>query len=178
MSIVEKRYAEALLKVSPDRKWLDRSLSDLKIVTYTYTDNSDLKKFLINPEIKTEAKKKAVIKIFDNGLHPHLLNFILLLIDKGRISLLPDILNEYVYLSNKQKNILDIKIISVKVLKSEQIEQIENKYKKLYNANSVRSTIEINQDIIGGIIIEVGDKVFDGSIRSQLLNLKKHLQIS
>lgn len=175
MPLVEKRYAEALLKLSDDKDWLDKSLASLKFVTNIYVVNLDFKAFLISPQVKATDKKDVLKKLLTAKLETKFINFLLLLIDKGRIQNLPVILTEYVILVNKAKNILEIEIISAEKIGTEQVKKIEKKYKKLYKTDKIKSIVKIDKSLIGGLKILIGDKVYDNSIKTQLANLKQSL---
>jgi F-type H+-transporting ATPase subunit delta len=178
MPLIEKRYAEALLKLSDSKNWIEDSLKGLKSISDLYSTNPDLKAFLNSPEIKSSWKKDALKKILVDKFDKNLINFILFLIDKGRIKNLPTILEEYILLSNKAKNILEIEIITSEQIAIEQIMKIENKYKKLLNTTVIKSKSTVDKSLIGGVKIIIGDKIYDNSIKAQLLRLRTSLNMA
>jgi F-type H+-transporting ATPase subunit delta len=178
MALIENRYAEALLKLSIDENNIDKSLLNLKNIVEVYNNNLELKKFLNSPKIKIIDKKEVIKKIFNSDFEKTVINFILLLLDKGRIKFLPTILEEYIKLINIFKNDLEIIIISAIKLSNEQIKRIELKIKKHFNTTSINSKTKIDKSLIGGVKIIIGDKIYDYSIKYQLENLKNNLKIS
>lgn len=177
MPLIAKRYAEALLILSDEKSWFERSLDNLKAITKAYLDTLDLRNMLDSPEIKIHEKKTLIAKIFNN-FDKQVVNFVLLLIDKGRINFLPHILDEYIILTNKLKKVLDIEIISSEKLTPDQIKNIENKYKKLYNENKINSIQTIDKSLIGGVKVIIGDKIYDDSIKSHLQKLKTIINLT
>ncbi|MEN8906332.1 MAG: ATP synthase F1 subunit delta [Clostridiales bacterium] len=178
MPLVERRYAEALLKLSDRKVWIDKSLNNLKNVVSIYKSCDDLKLFLNSPKVKNIDKKEVMTKVLAKKFDKKFINFIHLLIDKGRINILPTILNEYIILSNKAKNIMDIEIISSEKLTLDQTKKIETKFKKICNTSNIKSNSKIDKSLIGGVKIIVGDKIYDNSIKGQLLNLKNSLKFT
>lgn len=173
MSLIEKRYAEALVDISVQKGMIDAYQEEFKDLVDLYNTHSDLKLLLINPQIKAEAKKELITKLYKNKMKTELLNFVLLLIDKGRIKFLPSILDEYIQLANKHKNILDMTIISAAPLEDTQINALKEKYKALYNSSAVKANIEVDSSLIGGVKVRIGDKVIDGTVKGRLDSLKQ-----
>jgi F-type H+-transporting ATPase subunit delta len=175
MPLVEKRYAEALIGSAIQKKQIDEIFSELSEVVTFFSTIDTFKFFLINPEIKAPVKKTALKKILDNKSNPIILNFIMLLIDKNRISFLPGILDEFKILMDRFKNSINIKIYTAIPLDKKQVSQIEQKYKSMFNALMVNSSVTTDKELLGGIRVLVGDKVFDASIKGKLESLKEHL---
>lgn len=176
MPLIEKRYAEALVGLSAQNGAIDEYRQELQVVVDLFNSLQDFKLFLLNPEVKTEVKKTVVKNVFDGKAKKELVNFLLLLLDKGRISNLPGILVEYVKSADKIRNILDMTIISSAPLEDRQISNILEKYKHLYNATNANVVLEIDQSLIGGVKVRIGDKVIDGSVRGRLESLRELLQ--
>ncbi len=168
MPLIEKRYAEALINLSVQMKEIDTFEQDFQSIVDIFNDQEDFRFFLLSPEISTEVKKGALKEVFDGNVKPELLNFLMLVLDKGRIKFLPGIFEEFVSLADKEKNVLSMTIISTSPLSEDQIKIIKDKYREIYNASSVKATLEIDDGILGGIKIKIGDEVVDGSIKGRL----------
>lgn len=169
MPLIEKRYAQALLELSAgDIYNVKQEFSKL---VETYNDNTDLRGFLLDPRIKPDNKQALLKNVFSGELSKNMLNFLLLLISKQRIRHIPQIFEQFVHLTGQMANVLDIKIITVEPLNEAQLNGIKEKFKKIYSANGVNATEIIDESLIGGIKVVIGDKVYDGSIKGRIESL-------
>lgn len=175
MPLVEKRYAEALLKFSLENNSFDASINDFNIITDAYTNSFDLQNYLTNPKINKTEKKDLISKLFKENISEPMIRFVKLIIDKDRIKLLPEMFKEYLTLADKHRNSLNIDIYTALELDSKQVKALEKKYKQQYNKSRIRSKIIVDESLIGGIKVVIGDKVYDGSIKGQLEKLKNIL---
>ncbi|MCR4437118.1 MAG: F0F1 ATP synthase subunit delta [Clostridiales bacterium] len=172
MPLVEKRYAEALIGISEKNGEIDAYQEDLQEITSLFNQDEEFRFFLLNPEIAVSSKKAVVEKLWEGAIRKEVLNFLKLILDKDRVKYLPGILEEYIRLADKRKNILSITIFSAAPLEPMQIEKIKAKYKQLYNASDVKVETKVDETLVGGIRVQAGDKVVDGTIKGRLASLK------
>jgi len=175
MPLVDRRYAEALIDISVQNKEIDAYQQDFQYIVDVFNKQEDFKFFLLSPEINADIKKDTLKKLFDGSIKPELLKFLMLLLDKGRIKFLPGMFDEFVNMADKKRNILSITIVSTSPLSATQISAIKEKYRKVYNASSVKAANEIDLDLIGGIKVKIGDEVIDGSIKGRFEDLRNLL---
>ena len=172
MPLVEKRYAEALFNVSLSTGNIEKFQQQLKTIVEIYNTQEDYKFFFLNPEVTKDIKKDTLLKIFTGNIEIELLNFLMLLVDKGRTAFIPGIYTEFVELADKMKNVLYISITSASPIDENQINSIKEKYRKLYNSSYVKADLNIDKSLIGGIKVQIGDKVIDSSVKSRLESIK------
>jgi F-type H+-transporting ATPase subunit delta len=110
--------------------------------------------------------------IFTDNLNDIFLRFIQLLLEKERIKNLDGILREYILMASKAIKKLNIKVISSIKLDDDIIEKIKSKYRALYKANTVEVESIIDNSILGGIKLVIGDTVIDSSLKGRLESLK------
>jgi F-type H+-transporting ATPase subunit delta len=175
MPLIEKRYAEALIGLSVQNNTIDDYRQELLVIADLYRNQQDFRLFLLNPKVKTEIKKAVISKAFSGKIKQELVNFLSLLLDKGRIKNLPGIFAEYLKAADKIKNTLNITIISAAPLEDKQVNSIVEKYKLLYNSTSANLLKEIDKTLIGGVKVKIGDKVVDGTITGRLQGLRNVL---
>ena len=170
MSAIEKRYAVALmdaLKVKDEQLKADKDLAE---IAYMFNNNLQFKKILLDPRLEPRLKSDVVKEIFvDNN--PMLVSFISLLIDKNRIKYIDGISKEYSELARNKNNEIKLKIISATGLTDDEINGITDKYKKVYNAANVSYEQFIDESVIGGVKVIIGNKVYDGTVKTQLNNM-------
>jgi F-type H+-transporting ATPase subunit delta len=171
MASIDKRYAEALVDVAELNGSLDAAQSELGIFVELYDKQPEFVRFFISPEIGKEEKKITLKSIF-NEPESITLTFIQLLIDKDRFKNLPGIYKEYVDLAEKRKRVLNLKIRSFASIDEAHLDKIKEKYMKEYNASDLKTTISIEPALLGGIVVQIGDRVIDGSIKSRLNGLR------
>jgi len=170
MAAIERRYAKALidaLKSKEDKIKVDTELTELANL---FNNNDQFKKTLLDPRIEPKIKTGVVREIFSQT-NPMFISFISLLIDKNRIGYLDGISKEYSKLTQIMNNELFIKIISASSLDEAEINGISDKYRKVYNASTVKYELAVDESLLGGVKVIVGNKVYDGSVRTRLRNM-------
>lgn len=172
MPLVDRRYAEALADAAEEKNILEDTQKDLAVFTEIYNNDSEVKKFFLTPEVEMNYKKNIVKNIFKDNQQSLLLPFIQLLIDKGRIKNIPGIYKEFISIADKRKNVLHLEIRTATAIDNAQLNRLKEKYRKEYKATDVKANVTVEPELLGGIVIQIGDKVIDGSIRGRLQGLK------
>ena len=141
----------------------------LKDISNTYIINKEFKNLLLNPCITNTEKLDIIKEIFPEYCkNSTFSNFLSELLNKKRIDIIENISDEYSKMFNSIKKELDIKIIVASELNKNQIDDIVNKYKEMYNASIVNYTIELDENIIGGVKVIIGNTIYDSTINTQL----------
>lgn len=168
MSVVTNRYIQALLelpKSEEENKMLEKELKDLSKVI---SSNKELEKVLIDPRIESNLKVEIIKEIFPEYTDAKFVNLVKLLVKEGRINLIQEISEQYEKANQEKQKILNIKIIAACKLEEKQIEAIVEKYKTMYKVNTIKYEIKIDESLLGGVKIMVGNKIYDGSVETQL----------
>lgn len=172
MPLVDRRYAEALADAAEEKNALEATKEDLAVFTGMYNTEAEVKKFFMAPEIEMNDKKNIVKNIFKDNQQSLLLPFLQLLIDKGRIRNISGIYKEFVAIADKRKKVLHIEIRTAAAIDDKQLDRLKEKYGKEYNATDVKANVTVEPELLGGIIVQIGDKVIDGSLKGRLQGLK------
>jgi F-type H+-transporting ATPase subunit delta len=168
-------YAEALLELANSNDSLKETTNDMNIVSQFLVNSSDLKKFLGNPLITREAKKNVIKDILGEQINPKTLTFLMLLVDRGRISLLDTVAQRFLELSYKTEKIEIAKITSSIQLSADQQKSIAEKLKTITGAKQIKLALKVDPALIGGFTVEIGSKLIDTSIRGQLKQISNLL---
>jgi F-type H+-transporting ATPase subunit delta len=168
-------YAEALLELANSNESLKETTNDMNIVSQFLVNSTDLKKFLGNPLITREAKKNVIKDILGEQVNAKTLTFLMLLVDRGRISLLDTIAQRFLELSYKNERIEIAKITSSIQLSAEQQKNIAEKLKTITGAKQIKLALKVDPALIGGFTVEIGSKLIDTSIRGQLKQISNLL---
>ena len=160
-------YAQAIFEHSEE--WTE----DLRQVV-AVIKQPNVAKLIDSPKLAYRKKAEAFIGLFKGEIQKKTTNFLRVLGEAKRLSLLPDILNEYQKLEAKKNKLNDVLITSAFELSKTQEEQIEGLLKERYGKN-LSTRVEVNKNLIGGLTIKSGDEVIDLSTKGKLLKLKKQI---
>jgi len=160
-------YAQAIFEHSEE--WTE----DLRQVV-AVIKQPNVAKLIDSPKLAYKEKAEAFIGLFRGEIQKKTTNFLRVLGEAKRLSLLPEILSEYQKLVAKKNKLSDVLITSAFELSEVQAEQIEGLLKERYGKN-LSTRVEINKNLIGGLTIKSGDEVIDLSTKGKLLKLKKQI---
>jgi F-type H+-transporting ATPase subunit delta len=172
---IVKPYAEALMSVAVNHGLIERINQDVSFLLDLLEESKQLNDFLANPLIKAEAKKTVLRQITATQVHPYVLNFLMLLVDHRRISWLQGICQQYQALLREFNRIVLAEAIAPTELTEKQKEAIAQKVKQMTGAKQVELKTRIDPDLLGGLIVKVGSRVIDLSLRGQLRRLANSL---
>ncbi|HPI51555.1 MAG TPA: ATP synthase F1 subunit delta [Smithellaceae bacterium] len=175
ISNISKRYARAFFDIAGEEQKLEQYYNELHQFSSVIAQNKDLGGFLANPIFEQESKKKVLEKIIGKlSLSPMTINFLKLLIDKKRIDILPDIETCYRQLMDETLQKVRVTVKTAFPLSGEMQSYITSSLKKM-TGRTVDVTVENDKNLLGGIVIGVGDTLYDGSIKNQLNNMRNLL---
>ncbi|MGL4730199.1 MAG: F0F1 ATP synthase subunit delta [Clostridium sp.] len=180
---LDRRYAQALYDVCEKNNILEETLEDLKSIVESMEECEELRKIIEHPQIHRPEKKAIFKKLFKDEVSEELLSFLILLIDKDRILYLKEKYNQFRLIYFERHNMVEVLVRTAIPLTDEQRntlkEKLENKYKK-----EIILSEKVDESLLGGMIIKVGDDVIDGTVKSrisamkQLMNDKQDIKIN
>lgn len=177
MSRAAIRYAKAILQHANDVKVVDEVFGDMKTVQQTIDASKELRLVLKSPIIKAEDKKQALLKIFaDQSNTTH--GLIELLVDKKRSDILGQVATSYVDLYNESKGVKVAHVTTAVPLSSGLEQTVLNKVKELTGSERVTLENTVDETIIGGFILRVGDIQYNASIANKLGKIKREFSKS
>lgn len=167
---IEMTYGNALLLAANETQKVDIILKEISEVLDVFQREKELYSFFINPTIAGKEKKAVIGKIFSGQVCEEILNFLYVLIDKGRMRHFPKIVKTYIDLVDREEGCAIGVIYSVKPLNEEQLKQFEEKTGKLIK-EKVKLKNKIDASLIGGIKILIDGKIIDASFKRRLKDL-------
>ena len=170
--VVAMRYAQAAFYIAREKGRLDKWRRDLDMVARLAEDGEVLA-FLENPKIHYDDKVKLLTGQLGD-LDPLALNLIYLLIAKGRIGMIGEIVREYQQLLNSHRGIEQAEVTTAVPLSDEDAARLKIRLGEIVGKEIVLKT-RVNPGLISGMVARVGDKLIDGSTRSKLNTLKREL---
>lgn len=136
--------------------------------------SADLSGFLAAPEHSLDEKKQLLRQVFEDMLDPFTLSFLGLLLEQGKLGLAADIGATARDMLIRWRDMLTVRITTAAPLAAEEEESLLNMLKERYGKEILLEKA-VDTKLIGGAVLRIGDKLFDGSIVSQLAALKKDL---
>lgn len=173
--LISGTYGEALFQLAVEENKEDQFLEETLALKELLAGNEEFSDLMNHPKISKEEKMEVLKNVFENRISDELTGFLLLILQKDRYTEIDSILDFFIAKVKEHKGIGTAYVTTAVSLKDEQKKEIE---KKLLETTSYRE-VEINyaQDeaLIGGMVIRIGDRVVDSSIRTKLERLTKEL---
>lgn len=174
-TLIADRYSDALVEIAKEGKLtFDKIDTDLKLINDTLIQSKDLNEVLINPLVSLDDKKEIIEKVFTGDIDTLIINFLKVIVDKGRFSTFADIVNSFKKALDSVNNISRIRVTSAVEMTEDAKNKLKNKLEARMKKNVILD-IEINSEIIAGLIIEIGDNVVDMSLKHKLEDLSKNI---
>jgi len=170
------RYARALLDVANTESDPERAEQELAAFVDLVRANPDLERALANPVVSA-ADKRAIVQQVLERLKPTtpVGKLLLLLASRGRLALLPDLLDVYRERLMEYRNVLSAEVTTAAPLSPERAEQLQQ---RLANATgrTITMTTKVDASIIGGVVTRIGGTVYDGSVATRLAKVRDRLE--
>jgi F-type H+-transporting ATPase subunit delta len=172
---IAEPYAQALMSLAKESDLVDRISEDVNSLLNLMKESDDLRICLTNPLFKAEQKKAVIGQLAGDQLHPYTRNFLMLLVDRGRIIFSEKIFQQFQELVRQLNQTVLAQVSTAVPLSEEQQESIRQKVLTITQARQVELDIKVEPDLIGGVIIRVGSQVIDVSLRGQLRQIGMRL---
>ncbi|MBI3814725.1 MAG: ATP synthase F1 subunit delta [Nitrospinae bacterium] len=167
-NIVAKRYAKAVSDVIKGKVSIDRFASDLRTISGMIEASRELKNIFYNPAIAIKFKEGILSSLIDRvNPDPVVRNFLFLILRKNRIKYINRITVALEELSDRIMNRVRVKIKTAFKLDEKEVEVIKNRFAEATNRDAILD-IQVDTELIGGIVAQIGSTVLDGSIKNQL----------
>lgn len=167
-------YAEALYEAASEASAVPAVASDLAAFAGSVEESAELRAVLSSPQVDSAAKRSVVEGVAE-GAHPLVLNFLRVLSDRGRLAELVEIADAFATRVSRAENRLDVEAVTAVPLPDDLRERIIEQIGQKTGAQ-VRLTATVDPDIVGGLLLRVGESVVDGSVRHRLEELRRTLR--
>jgi F-type H+-transporting ATPase subunit delta len=171
---VARRYAAALLDVSRKQNTLDAAQTEIKQVAAKVAETGALRALLAQPLVTQERKKQVIQNEFGAIVAPQTLAFLNLLVDKRRITLLPEVAAEFERMVRDVKNIAFATATTAVPLSSEQLAALERSL-EARTGKDIELKADVDPSLMGGVLVRIGDTVLDGTVKGNLERLREQL---
>lgn len=174
ISSISSRYVKVLFDLDRSKGYLTNRLDDFTLIINILKNNPKLVKFLKSPQVTLKDKITVLQNAFKENFDQTLLQFLSYLIQKGRLSYLEHIANEYRLLVNKYFGKWEATIITAIPLDQDSETKLLNKLENMFH-KKIHLNKTINPKIIGGAILMIANEMLDWSVAGRLRKLKDHL---
>jgi len=171
---VVRRYAAALLETAWAQNAVELVESDLGLLAYTFQANPELKDALLNPLLPTSRKQEIVKRIFAGRISDLTISYTNLLIDKRREEAILRTEEEFVLLANERRGLVQALAVSAVPLSADETDALVGRLTAL-TGKKVTLTTQVDPSLIGGVLVRVGDRVLDGTVKGHLDRLRNDL---
>jgi F-type H+-transporting ATPase subunit delta len=168
-----RRYAEAAFEIAQADGTLDEWLRDLKLAADAVGQPA-VERLLANPAVAVAVRVQAADDALGKRIADKTLNLVRLLIRRRRIELLPQVARRYEELYERQKGIVRATITSAAPLDDAELQAIQSRLSQM-TGGTLRTDVSVDPSLLGGVIVRIGDRMIDGSVRGRLERLRNRI---
>lgn len=172
-TVIARRYANALFELARDKGELDRVEQELNRIVETLERVPGLQEWLAAPAVDAEQKKALFAEHF-TGLSDWTKNLLFLLLDRGRQGLISRIAEEFKHLADDARGVAEAVVTSALPLTEREKEELANVFQKRLG-KKLRISNVVDSDLLGGLIVRIGDRLYDGSLKTKLIRFRQKL---
>jgi F-type H+-transporting ATPase subunit delta len=173
-SAVGNRYAFALFQLAKERNLLDQLEDELRVVREVVSQNSDLNRVLKSKKLLISEKKQLITNAF-SAVNPYVLNTLLILVDRHREENIIQMVDHFIQLANDERGIAEAKVITTRPLTETESEALATKFAAKVGKKTLRIENTVDSNLLGGIKVQIGNRIFDGSLQGKLERLEHQL---
>ena len=173
--LISKTYGDALFELAVEKDKVDVLLEEIQQLKGVLSENEDFGRLMNHPKIIKEEKIQVAKNVFEGRLSEELLGFLTIIITKDRYKDIDAILDYFVAEVKRYKGIGVATVTTAVPLKEEQCKRIEQKLLDTTEYTQMEMHYHLDETLIGGMVVRIGDRVVDSSIKTKLSELQKDL---
>lgn len=167
------RYAKSLLDLAVEQKSVPATLQDVQLIDATLRGSREFAAVLKSPVIKADQKNAVIDAVLGTKMSPLTRAFVKLLTTKGREGTLGEMASAFMEQYRVMNHISQVKLVTASPVSEQFKETIRQKVAAAMPGQSIELTTEIRPELIGGFVLEMGDKLVDASIKRDLNDVRK-----
>lgn len=165
-------YGDALFELAMEEGKIREMREEAETLRQIFLENEELSHILIHPEMDKKAKIALLETIFKGKCSDGMMGFLILTVEKGRQGDILSIFEHFIRKSKEEEGIGEVMVVSAVKLPPKEKKTIEDRILSLTPYESLEITYQVDESLIGGLVIRIGDRVVDSSIRTKLQNMK------
>jgi F-type H+-transporting ATPase subunit delta len=166
-------YARSLFEIAKEHDKLDRVHDELNEFADALEESRELQVFFFSPHFSSEEKKEGIARIVED-CDEHFVRFLELLAERHRVPVLPRIRRTFNELWAEENKLLEVEITSAVELDKSRVKEIGKKIEE-HTGRRIELKAEVDPDVLGGLVMRVGNMVLDASVRGRLEKLRKEV---
>jgi len=170
--VIADRYARALMMSCPDLATIERVKDEIVLLRQTWLISRDTRDFLMNPKIPPKIKISVLERALSDRLSPVIMRLLALLIEKHRQNIIPDIADQYTEATDRVRGVEHADVTVATPLPPDTQKILLDAIQR-FSTRDVEVTMRIDPGIIGGVIIRLGDRVIDGSLKRRFNEIRR-----
>ena len=174
--LVSKTYGDALFAVALESNRMDEFFEAVKVVADLLRTNEEFGKLMNHPKITKEDKVKIVEETFGSRIPKEITGIMTLLVTKGRAEAILSVFDYFINLVKEEKKIGSASVTTAVSLTDAQKAKVEQKLLDTTKYESFEMNYSVDESLIGGMVIRIGDRVVDSSIKTKLYELSRDLR--
>ncbi len=174
MNEIAERYGAGLFELAKEENKVEEYMNSIQSLKDIFKENPDLTTFFLSIKISKDEKKQLIDKVFNQSLEHDLINFLKLIIDKGRVSYLSEIFDCFIGQCEEDLGIQHAKVISARKLSQEDLNSIGNTLVSKTNKRIILENV-VDPNVIAGIKVIMGNNVTDITMKTKLENMRNTL---
>ena len=174
--LVSKTYGDALFAVALEENRMDEFFEAVKVVADILRTNDEFGKLMNHPKITKEDKVKIVEETFGSRIPKEITGIMTLLVTKGRAESILSVFEYFIDLVKEEKKIGSANVTTAVALTDAQKAKVEQKLLDTTKYESFEMNYSVDESLIGGMVIRIGDRVVDSSIKTKLYELSRELR--
>lgn len=173
--LISKTYGDALFELAVEKNKVDVLFGEIEQLKGVLSENDEFGRLMNHPKIIKEEKIQVAKNVFEGRISDELLGFIMIIISKDRYKDIDAILDYFIAEVKRYKGIGVATVTTAVPLKEEQCRKIEQKLLDTTQYTTMEMHYDLDKSLIGGMVIRIGDRVVDSSIKTKLNELQKEL---
>jgi F-type H+-transporting ATPase subunit delta len=173
--LVENVYGDALFELAKEENKVDEFFEEVTGLIQVLSENPDLTKMMTHPHISKEEKLQTVETVFKGKISDEIIGLMRMVVEKDHFGQMKDIFEYFVSSVKEFKNIGVCYISTPLELSDQKKKEVENRLLETTKYETLETHYKIDKDLIGGMVIRIGDRVVDSSIRTKIYNLSREL---
>ncbi|OPX04508.1 F0F1 ATP synthase subunit delta [Geobacillus sp. LEMMY01] len=172
--VIAKRYASALFQIALEQGKLDRIEEDVRAVRQALAENGEFLSLLSYPKLSLDQKKALIREAFA-GVSTPVQNTLLLLLERHRFGLVPELAEQFLALVDDARGIAKAVAYSARPLTDEELRALSDVFAQKVGKQTLEIENIIDPELIGGVKLRIGNRIYDGSVSGQLERIRRQL---
>lgn len=172
---VSKTYGDALFDLALELDKVDTFYQEIQELQNVFREEEDLTRLLYHPEVIKEEKLSFIENVFSGRISEEIMGFLCIIIQKDRAKDIPDIFDYFIHRIKEHKGIGIAYVTSAVPLSESQKKRLTDKLLATTSYHTFEMNYHVDGSVLGGLIIRIGDRIMDSSLKTQLEKLNRQL---